>query len=45
MDNDYTEKNHKIDVMAYEALDDMLDELASDEQEFQSILKNYSAEK
>jgi len=29
MDNDYTEKNHKIDVITYEALEDYLDELLS----------------
>lgn len=35
-------KNHKIDVMMYNTLEDILDELASDEQELLFILKNKS---
>ena len=42
MDNNYTEKNHKIDAMTYDTLEDCLDELASDKQELISILKNKS---
>jgi len=40
MDNDYTEKNHKIDVITYDILEDTLDELALDEQKILSLLKN-----